>query len=97
MTNTEIVLAFIDAWNNMDWDKTSELMTEDVVWHNIPMAEVKGKIGLRACRFTKEQLRRMLTLYCRILCSLLQVKLLQRQGHLPVSYTHLTLPTNREV
>ena len=32
----------------MDWDKTSELMTEDVVWHNIPMAEVKGKTNVDA-------------------------------------------------
>ena len=48
MTNTEVVLAFIDAWNNMDWDKTSELMTKDVVWHNIPMAEVKGKTNVDA-------------------------------------------------
>ena len=46
MTNTEIVMAFIDAWNNMDWDRTSDLMTDDVVWHNIPMAEVKGKAAV---------------------------------------------------
>ena len=48
MTNTETVLAFINAWNNMDWDKTSELMTEDVVWHNIPMPEVIGKTAVDA-------------------------------------------------
>ena len=48
MTNTEIVLAYIDAWNNMDWDKTSELMSDNVVWHNIPMAEVKGKVDVDA-------------------------------------------------
>ena len=48
MTNTEIVLAYINGWNNMDWDKLGELMTDDVVWHNIPMAEVKGHDAVMA-------------------------------------------------
>lgn len=31
MSNTDIVMAFIDAWNNMDWDGAADLLTDDVV------------------------------------------------------------------
>ena len=43
MGNTETVLDFIDAWNTMDWDKASDLLDDDVVWHNIPMEKIVGK------------------------------------------------------
>ena len=46
MNNTEIVLAFIDAWNNMDWDGAAGLLTDDIIWHNIPMAKVEGKAAV---------------------------------------------------
>jgi len=43
MTNTQIVETFVQAWNDMDWDRIADLMTEDVIWHNIPMEKLEGK------------------------------------------------------
>jgi limonene-1,2-epoxide hydrolase len=43
MTNTEKVLAYIDAWNRMDWDAVGDALADDVVYHNIPMEKIEGK------------------------------------------------------
>jgi len=43
MTNTEIVLAFVDAWNRMDWDAVIAALHDDVVYHNIPMERLEGR------------------------------------------------------
>jgi len=43
MTNTEIVMSFIDAWNTMDWDAVEEAFAPDVVYHNMPMPPLNGK------------------------------------------------------
>ena len=43
MSNTQIVLDFIDAWNRMDWDAIVGALAEDVVYHNIPMEEINGR------------------------------------------------------
>ena len=43
MSNTQIVMSFIDAWNNMDWDAATALLTDDIVWDNVPMETIKGK------------------------------------------------------
>lgn len=43
MSNSEKVLAFVDAWNRMDWDAIADHLAEDVVYHNIPMAKLEGK------------------------------------------------------
>jgi limonene-1,2-epoxide hydrolase len=43
MSNVDVVLAFIDAWNNRDWDAIEAAFTEDVVYHNIPMEPMVGK------------------------------------------------------
>jgi len=43
MSNTQIVLDFIDAWNRMDWDAVVAALAEDVVYHNIPMEEIRGR------------------------------------------------------
>lgn len=43
MSNTEIVMNFIQAWNDRDWDAIENAFTEDVVYHNIPMAPLEGK------------------------------------------------------
>ncbi len=48
MTNTEVVLAFINAWNQMDWDAAVDLLTDDVVYHNIPMDPIVGKATAEA-------------------------------------------------
>ncbi len=47
MTPTEIVEQFIDAWNRMDWDLVMDLLTDDVVYHNIPMEKLEEKRPLR--------------------------------------------------
>ncbi len=43
MSNTQIVLDFIDAWNRMDWDAIVGALAEDVVYHNIPMEKIEGQ------------------------------------------------------
>lgn len=47
-TNTDIVLAFVDAWNRMDWNTVLDLLTEDVFYHNIPMQPLEGREAVRA-------------------------------------------------
>ena len=41
--NSAIVLSFIQAWNDKDWDGLEAHFTDDVVYHNIPMAPLNGK------------------------------------------------------
>lgn len=48
MTNTDVVMSFIDAWNRMDWDAVVDLLTDDVVYHNIPMDRIEGKAAASA-------------------------------------------------
>ena len=43
MSNTQVVLDFIEAWNTMNWDAVIDALADDVVYHNIPMEAVKGK------------------------------------------------------
>lgn len=43
MTNSEVVLAFINGWNTMDWDGVADLLADNVIWHNIPMEKMEGK------------------------------------------------------
>ena len=43
MSHTETVMAFIDAWNRMDWDAVVDALADYVVYHNIPMAAAEGK------------------------------------------------------
>lgn len=44
MSNSDIVMRFIAAWNDCDWDAVEALLTEDVVYHNIPMAPLNGRM-----------------------------------------------------
>jgi limonene-1,2-epoxide hydrolase len=48
MSNSEVVVAFIDAWNHMDWDAVVDALTDDVVYHNIPMEKLEGKAAASA-------------------------------------------------
>ena len=48
MSNTEVVLAFINAWNTMDWDAAVEALADNVVYHNIPMEKIEGKVATEA-------------------------------------------------
>lgn len=43
MSNTEIVMAFINAWNTMDWDGAADLLTDDIIWDNVPMETMETK------------------------------------------------------
>jgi limonene-1,2-epoxide hydrolase len=42
-TPQQLVEAFIDGWNRMDWDLVVNLLAEDVVYHNIPMEVINGR------------------------------------------------------
>ena len=46
MSNTQIVLDFIAAWNRMDWDAVVSAFSADVLYHNIPMEALKGKAAV---------------------------------------------------
>ncbi len=48
MNNTEIVEAFIDGWNRMDWDAIDDLMAPDIFYHNIPMEPLEGRAAASA-------------------------------------------------
>ena len=48
MTPSETVVAFVEAWNRMDWDAVLGFLAEDVVYHNIPMEKLEGKAAASA-------------------------------------------------
>jgi limonene-1,2-epoxide hydrolase len=43
MSNSDIVMSFIEAWNTMNWDAAADLLTDDIVWDNVPMETMEGK------------------------------------------------------
>ena len=43
MSNINIVKSFIDAWNEMNFEKVLSLLSEDVIYHNIPMDVINGR------------------------------------------------------
>ena len=48
MSNSAIVMSFIEAWNTMDWDAAADLLTDDIIWDNVPMAITEGKPAVDA-------------------------------------------------
>jgi len=48
MSGTEVVRAFVGAWNRLDWEAIYALMAPDIVYHNIPWAPVEGVAVVRA-------------------------------------------------
>ena len=48
MNQREIVESFIGAWNNMDMETVYDMMSDDIVWHNIPLEPARGKEAIRA-------------------------------------------------
>ena len=48
MSNTQIVMDFIQAWNDMDWDAVEGAFAEDVFYHNIPMEPIEGRVAAGA-------------------------------------------------
>ena len=48
----DAVLGLIDACNRIDMDAIIDAFTDDAVYHNIPMAAVKGKAAIRGALAT---------------------------------------------
>ena len=48
MTPQQTVEAFIDCWNRMDMEAVFGMLSDDVIWHNIPMEPVMGKAAVQA-------------------------------------------------
>jgi limonene-1,2-epoxide hydrolase len=46
--NEKIVADFCQAWSRMNIEEILGFMTEDAVYHNIPMPPAKGKTAIRA-------------------------------------------------
>ncbi|MDB5704222.1 MAG: Limonene,2-epoxide hydrolase [Sphingomonas bacterium] len=44
----ETVLAFVAAWNALDWTRIHALMADDIVYHNMPLKPVQGRETVRA-------------------------------------------------
>ena len=44
-SNKKTVREFCGAWNNLDLNKMTSLMSEDVVYHNMPFKPIKGVEG----------------------------------------------------
>ncbi len=42
MTPLEIVTDFCAAWGRLDWDAIHAHLTDDIFYHNIPMAPTRG-------------------------------------------------------
>lgn len=47
MDNEQVVREFIAAWSRLDADELVEFFTDDGVYHNMPMAPVRGRENLR--------------------------------------------------
>jgi limonene-1,2-epoxide hydrolase len=45
--NSDIVRAFVDAFNDMDLDRIMEFFDDEAVYHNIPMEPVSGVDAIR--------------------------------------------------
>ena len=50
MTDTaiRIVRDFCAAWDRMDWDAVLAALSDDILYHNIPMAPVEGIAAFKA-------------------------------------------------
>ena len=46
-TSLETVREFCEAFSSMDADKLLEFLDDDAVYHNMPMAPVRGKAAIR--------------------------------------------------
>ena len=47
MTNSEIIQAFVDAWNRNDTEAALAFLSEDILYHNIPMPLLEGIEAVR--------------------------------------------------
>ena len=41
MSNSDIVMSFIDAWNTMNWDAAADLLDYNIVWDTVPTATME--------------------------------------------------------
>ena len=46
--NTDLVVSFCKEWSGRDIDKLMSYFTDDAIYHNIPVAPVQGKDGIRS-------------------------------------------------
>lgn len=47
MNPTQLVEAFVAAWNRMDFDTVLAMLDEQVVYHNIPMPVLNGRDAVK--------------------------------------------------
>lgn len=48
MTPMDTVRAFIGTWTDCDMDAMLAMLSDDVIWHNIPMPPTEGKPAVKA-------------------------------------------------
>ena len=48
MTAVAIVKDFCAAWDRLDWDAVCAALSDDIFYHNIPMAPVQGIAAFKA-------------------------------------------------
>lgn len=48
MSASDTVSAFIQAWNDIDFDRVMAMLSDDIEYHNIPMPILIGKPAVRA-------------------------------------------------
>ena len=48
MTPLSTVEAFCAAWDRLDWETIDGLLTDDIFYHNIPMAPSNGRAEFKA-------------------------------------------------
>jgi limonene-1,2-epoxide hydrolase len=46
--NADLVSAFCRAWSNRNVDELLDYFTDDAVYHNMPMAPLRGKAAIKA-------------------------------------------------
>jgi limonene-1,2-epoxide hydrolase len=47
MNAEQVVRAFVDAWNVLDWARIYAMMSPDIVYHNMPLRPVAGIEAVR--------------------------------------------------
>ena len=48
MDASGVVEAFVAAWNRMDFDAVIDALSEDVIYHNIPMQPLHGRDAVQS-------------------------------------------------
>src|SRR5258705_240397 len=48
MTPSDVVRSFVEAWNAYDLERILAHLHEDVVYHNVPVEPILGRVAVRA-------------------------------------------------